>query len=268
MTASPDCLPLLLRRDEPRPFEILEGAAEAPGLVIADHASNFVPEALGRLGLANGELERHIAFDIGAAEAARALAGRLGWTAVLSHFSRLIVDPNRDQDDPTLIPVISDGAVVPGNRGLTARERHARIEAFYRPYHAAVDRRLDAIEATGSEPILVSVHSFTPMLNGIPRPWEVGILWGEDGRIALPLIAALEREGFAVGDNKPYSAKNMHGHTMEHHALARGIRHVLLELRQDQIAEPEAARALGIRIADLLREIVAEPAAIGSGASG
>ena len=233
----------LLAPDEPAPVEVLNVDGALPVLLICDHATNFIPRALRSLGLDQAQMARHIAWDIGIAEVTRDLSRRLDAPAVLSHFSRLIVDPNRDLDDPTLIPQLSDGVVVPGNQGLTKGEIQARINNFHRPYHQAIRRSLDALVARGPEPAMVSMHSFTPVMKGAERPWHVGILWDSDPRLPEPLMARLRAQGVPVGDNEPYTARDGHGYTLYEHAARRGLAHVLIEIRQDLIDTHHGAAA-------------------------
>ena len=174
-------------------FVSVDGDPRRGLILVCDHASNHLPAAYGDLGLDPSELERHIAYDIGAAAVTMALAEALGVPAVLSTFSRLLIDANRGEDDPTLIMRLSDGAVIPGNRHIDAAERAARIARFHQPYHAAIAEAIEAAFAVGTVPCLISMHSFTPVWRGRPRPWHVGILWDTDPRLAVPLIGRLDR---------------------------------------------------------------------------
>lgn len=221
--------------DESPPFEVYNEIGAAPVLLVCDHASHFIPPALDGLGLSEAELCRHIAWDIGIAEVTKGLARRLDAPAVLSHFSRLVVDPNRDTGDDTLVPAVSDGVTVPGNQALPAAARAARIAEFHAPYHAAVERALAAAVQRHKTPALVSMHSFTPVMDGIERPWQIGILWDHDGRLPLPLMETLRARGIAVGDNQPYSGRDVQGYTLRLHAESRGLLNVLIEVRQDLI---------------------------------
>ncbi|MTJ84229.1 MAG: N-formylglutamate amidohydrolase [Telmatospirillum sp.] len=233
----------------------------APALIICDHASNAVPGALDNLGLAEGDLNRHIGWDIGAAVAARRLADQIGATAVLSRISRLVIDCNRPLGHPTSICAESDGILVPGNRDLDERRRRQRAEEYFYPYHGAVCRELNRVEAAAADRVasLVAVHSFTPMMNGFQRPWHVGVLWNRDPRLARPLIDALRTgEGLCVGDNEPYSGRNAN-YTVGIHGAAYGRPHVSIEIRQDLIADEPAAVAWGDRLARILGPLLALP---------
>jgi predicted N-formylglutamate amidohydrolase len=241
------------------PVEIVPGAADAGILLLCDHASNALPPEYGSLGLPASELARHIGYDIGAAGVTRTLAERLGCPAVLSHFSRLLIDPNRGEDDPTLVMRLSDGAIVPGNRHVDAAEVERRIARFHRPYHRAIEHEIDAAVASGTFPALFSVHSFTPVWRGMPRPWHVGLLWDLDERFTRPLIEALEAPGdLIVGDNEPYDGA-LRNDCLYRHGTARGLPHVLIEIRQDLIADEAGQLAWAERLADILPTILARP---------
>jgi predicted N-formylglutamate amidohydrolase len=241
------------------PVETIPGAAETGVLLLCDHASNALPPEYGSLGLPASELARHIGYDIGAAGVTRALAERLGCPAVLSHFSRLLIDPNRGEDDPTLVMRLSDGAIVPGNRHVDAAEVDRRIARFHRPYHRAIEHEIDAALAGGTIPALFSVHSFTPVWRGMPRPWHVGLLWDLDERFTRPLIEALEAPGdLIVGDNEPYDGA-LRNDCLYRHGTARGLPHVLIEIRQDLIADDAGQLAWAERLADLLPAVLAPP---------
>ncbi|QPC42175.1 N-formylglutamate amidohydrolase [Kaustia mangrovi] len=241
------------------PFDTVEGDPSAGLVLICDHARNALPPEYGTLGLPPAELERHIGYDIGAEAVTRGLARRLGVPAVLSGFSRLLIDPNRGEDDPTLVMKLSDGAVVPGNAHADAAERERRLTRFYRPYHTAISQAVDRVEAAaGVPPAIVSIHSFTPAWKGVPRPWHVGVLWDRDDRLVISLLAALRAGGdLVVGDNEPYSGE-LEGDTLNRHGTARGLPHALIEIRQDLIADGEGVAAWIDRFAAILPGVVAQ----------
>lgn len=234
---------------------VLGGRGDAGLILVCDHAENTLPASYGTLGLPEGELQRHIAYDIGAKGVVERLAQMLDVPAVLSRFSRLLIDPNRGLDDPTLIMRFSDGAVIPGNRVLTAQERDTRLAEWYRPYHAAIDQVIEAAHAFHPHPVLLSVHSFTEVWRGSIRPWQVGILWDADDRVAGPLIDTFVAEGdLLVGDNEPYTGK-LQGDCMWTHGTQRGLPHALIELRQDLIRDATGQAAWAERIARVMRKI-------------
>lgn len=237
------------------PFTRIDGNPAAGFILLCDHATNRVPSEFGSLGLPASEFDRHIAYDPGAAAVTRALAERLASPAVMSDFSRLVIDPNRGPDDPTLVMRLSDGAVVPGNAKIGDVERRRRIACFHAPYHAAISAAIEEGIAAGTIPALVSIHSFTPVWRGHTRPWQVGVLWDRDPRLAEPLIAALAMdEALTVGDNEPYSGALEHD-TLYRHGTRRGLAHVLIELRQDLIADHAGVEAWALRLAQILLEI-------------
>lgn len=224
-----------------------------PFVVVCDHASNRVPEEVGggTLGLSTEDMSRHIAHDIGAAGVAEALGRLLDAPALLSRFSRLVIDPNRGEDDPTLVMRLYDRTIIPGNRHIDRDGIALRAAAYHRPYHTALAGLL--AERPGA--IAVSIHSFTPRLEGRhPRPWHVGVLHGPDMRLAGPMLEVLRAEpDLVVGDNEPY-AGFFEGDTMHRHAILPGRPYLLLELRQDLIAAPEGQERWAARLAPLIRE--------------
>lgn len=237
------------------PFATIDGDPACGLLLVCDHAANRVPASYGDLGLPPAEFQRHIAYDPSAAAVTQALAASLGAPAVLSTFSRLLIDANRGEDDPTLIMRLSDGAVVPGNAHVDAAERGRRIAAFHAPYHAAIAAAVDAALATGVVPAIFSVHSFTPVWRGARRRWHAGVLWDKDPRLAVPLIEALRGDrGLVVGDNEPYAGALLND-TMYRHATRRGLAHALIEIRQDLIAEPAGVAAWGERLTAILKAL-------------
>jgi predicted N-formylglutamate amidohydrolase len=241
------------------PVESIVGDPRRGILLLCDHASNALPPGYGSLGLPPGELARHIGWDIGAAAVTRGLAARLGVPALLTTFSRLLIDPNRGEDDPTLVMRLSDGAIVPGNARIGAAERALRLERFHRPYHDAIDAAVRAMLGDGVVPMLVSLHSFTPAWKGRPRPWHVGILWDKDPRLAAPMIAALAADRLlVVGDNEPYDGA-LPGDTLNRHGTRRGLAHALVEIRQDLIEAPAGAEAWAARLAPIIAAIRADP---------
>ncbi|CAH1663977.1 putative N-formylglutamate amidohydrolase [Hyphomicrobiales bacterium] len=245
------------------PIERIAGVVESGVLILCDHATNAIPPEYDNLGMPSQELARHIGYDIGAAMVARRLAARLDAPALLTDFSRLLIDPNRGLDDPTLVMRLSDGAIVPGNARIDADEIARRIARFYRPYDVAIAAAIDASLARGIAPVIVSIHSFTPVWRGRPRPWEVAVLWDADPRLPLPLIAALRAAGdLTVGDNEPYDGA-LAGDVIARHATARGLANALIEVRQDLIADEAGADLWGDRLADVIAPLVPALSAAG-----
>lgn len=226
----------------------------------ADHARRDLPVEYGSLGLARSEFERHIAYDIGVGELTRQLAAKLDAPAVMGGFSRLLIDPNRGEDDPTLIMQLSDGAVISGNYPMTPVEREKRLDQFYRPYHDAVASvSTQVASVSGKAPFVVSIHSFTPNWRGRDRPWHIGLLWDSDPRAITPFLSMLRDEpDLIVGDNEPYNGA-LKNDAMYRHATSRGYAHVLIEVRQDLIAEKAGATEWAERLAPMLHTINALP---------
>ena len=240
-------------------WTVLPGLADAGLIILCDHAGNALPPGYGTLGLAEAQLQRHIAYDIGAAAITRQLSARLGVPAVMTHYSRLLIDPNRGADDPTLIMRLSDGAVVPGNRHLTPEERQTRIDRYYRPYHDTVADVVRSCVATGVPPAILSIHSFTESWKATPRPWHASILWDRDPRLAQPMLDALYAEGdLIVGDNQPYHG-GLEGDTMWTHGTGNGLAHCIIEVRQDLIRDEAGQTAWAKRLARLLRSLLDRP---------
>lgn len=249
----------LIGSDDPPAFTHLNPGGRTRALLLADHANAAVPKSLSRLGLGEVPLQRHIAFDIGSRVMTERLSELLDAPALIHGYSRLLIDPNRELDDPTSICMISDGVVVPGNRHIDAAGAAARAMAFFHPYHDAIDSEVDRLTARDGPPAIISIHTFTPLLRGAARPWHAGILWGEDGRIPVPLIEALRRDpALVIGDNEPYSGRNRHGYTIETHAYPRGLPNVLIEIRQDLVASDDDAKRWADRLAGPLAAILAD----------
>jgi predicted N-formylglutamate amidohydrolase len=242
--------------DSSESYEAIEGDLASGLLILVDHASNQIPPEYQDLGLPRVELERHIAYDIGAGPLARNLAERFAAPALLSTFSRLLIDPNRGADDPTLVMRLSDGVVVPGNATIDAAEIARRLARFYAPYHAAAAVLIDAMLATGNPPAILAIHSFTPIWKGTRRPWHAGILWDKDPRFAIPLMQGLGAEkGLRIGDNEPYSGA-LKNDTMYRHSTARGLAHALLEVRNDLISDPAGVLEWADRLEPVLRTVL------------
>lgn len=236
-----------------QPF-LTEGTGRpARWLVTCDHATNTVPPFVngGTLGLAEADMQRHIAYDVGADGVARELARQLEAPYIGTNFSRLVIDPNRGEDDPTLLMKLYDGTIIPGNRHADEAERERRLNRCYRPYHTALAR----LAARRDDTVIVSVHSFTRQLHGRPpRPWHLGILYAADERLTRPLIGRLREEpGLCIGENEPYGG-HLPGDAIARHAIAHERPNVLLELRNDLIETEEQQREWARRLAPILQE--------------
>lgn len=235
-------------------YGVVEGDPKSGLLFVCDHARNTLPEAYGTLGLDEAEFERHIAYDIGVEALTRTMAQRLGAPMVYSCFSRLLIDPNRGVDDPTVVMRLSDGTVVPGNHPISASEIENRIEQFHQPYHTAIKQEIERSLGVETNPIIFSVHSFTPYWKGVARPWEVAMLWDTDPRMAQFMIDGLKRDrNLTVGDNEPYLGA-LKNDTIYTHATSRGLANGLIEVRQDLISDEAGVVEWADRLTPLLEE--------------
>jgi predicted N-formylglutamate amidohydrolase len=246
----------LLAEGDPAPFRVLNENAASPYLIICDHAGRQLPRALGSLGLAEHELTRHIAWDLGVAPLAERLGQELGAWVILQQYSRLVIDCNRPLDSSQSIVQRSDGTDIPGNLAISAEQAQVRASCIFEPYHGRIRRELAERSARGSEPIPVFLHSFTPELQGVKRPWHVGVLHHRDTRLAIPLLRGLRAEpDLVVGDNEPYRASETTDYGLVEHAERRGLPHVELEIRQDLLADTQGQRTWAKRLARLLRAL-------------
>ncbi|MBB4130721.1 putative N-formylglutamate amidohydrolase [Xanthomonas campestris] len=245
--------PHLLGADDPAPFTVFNPQAASPWLLIADHAGQRVPARLDNLGLPQHALDRHIGWDIGIAEVTRLLADALDAFAIAQTYSRLVIDCNRPHASATLMPEVSDGTSIPGNLQLSADARRQRIDEIFAPYHARIAAELDARAQRKQPTLLVSMHSFTPIMAGNARPWHAGVLYHRDTRLAHRLLHALREEpDLVVGDNQPYAVSDASDYAIPVHGEGRGLLHVELELRQDLIADAAGQLAWARRLARML----------------
>jgi len=245
----------VLSPDDPEPVIVHNSGARAPFLLVCDHAGRLIPRALAALGLDQAELDRHIAWDIGAASLALRLAGMTGAELYLQAYSRLVVDCNRSPENPGVAPEVSDGTAIPGNRALTKAALAARLDAIHTPYHAAIAAALDRRRAAAT--VLVSVHSFTPQMNGVSRPWRVGVLHSHDSPVSDRMLELLQTEsGLVIGDNEPYAMDGV-DYTVPRHAKARGLDYLELEVRQDLIADADGQKRMAGLLAPLIVRAVA-----------
>jgi predicted N-formylglutamate amidohydrolase len=246
-----------IAHDEPPPFTIVNVQGRSRAILACDHASACIPRRLGTLGLASADQMRHIAWDIGAAEVARRLTHQLDSTLILSGYSRLVIDCNRPLTVVDAFAETSEDTLIAGNIGISAAEKSERAEAFYWPYHDALNGLIESRAATGAVPVLVGVHSFTPVYRGVVRPWHVGVHYRLDARAARLALAALRNEpGLIVGENEPYEVTLEGDYTAPVHAERRGMPYVLFEIRQDLIASAAGAHDWADRLALVLRPLL------------
>ncbi|HEY3846074.1 MAG TPA: N-formylglutamate amidohydrolase [Acetobacteraceae bacterium] len=243
----------LLAADEPSPVRVLREFGASDFLLTADHAGRMIPRGLGCLGLPESELGRHIAWDIGIAGVTERLAAALDATAVLQTYSRLVIDCNRNPAVASAMPEVSETTPIPGNVGLSAADRAARVRSIFEPYHARIEALLDARAAAGRRTLLAAMHSFTPVFKGESRAMQVGILFNRDARLASVLLALLRAEGdVVVGENAPYAVSDTSDYGVPVHGEKRGLPHVEIEIRQDLIADETGEAAWAARFARLL----------------
>jgi predicted N-formylglutamate amidohydrolase len=235
--------------------EILNPLGRAKVVLICDHASNHVPEDYDSLGLNSHYLATHIAWDIGAGELTRQISKDLDAPAILARHSRLLIDTNRSLDDPTLMAESSEGKEIPGNLGISNEEKRKRVECFYNPFHAACEevlapRRVD-------QPLIVGLHTFTPIYEKIKRPWEISVMWNQDDRLSVALGKCFEAEGFHVGWNEPYSGKYLFC-TMDQHGARHNLPHATLEIRQDLVQDKKGQDLFGRLVSKAFQKVQAE----------
>ena len=243
----------LLAADEPAPVTVYNENGPSPFVLVADHAGNAMPRALRRLGVAEAECERHIAWDIGIAGLGGLLADALDATLIQQNYSRLVIDCNRPPGSPASIPEISELTPVPGNVALSEASKAARAREIFRPYHDRIEDELDRRRQAGRPAVLIALHSFTPTFKGVARPWHAAVLYHRDPRFPRRLLALLKEEkGLIVGDNEPYSVSDETDYTIPVHGERRGLPHALVEIRQDLIADESGQRRWARGLARLL----------------
>ncbi|HEY8945256.1 MAG TPA: N-formylglutamate amidohydrolase, partial [Polyangiaceae bacterium] len=245
----------LLSPHEPPPFRVAEGEPTSPFLLTCDHAGRLLPSALGDLGLSAAELERHIAWDIGAGRVTEHLAHALDAFMILQTYSRLAIDCNRPLEAQSSITTFSESTAVPGNQNLSAVEKDRRVQAIFHPYHRRIEQELERRRRAGVRTIYVAVHSFTPRFLDVERPWHVGVLYGRDPRFARVVLELLRKEPeLVVGDNEPYFVSDLTDYGIVQHAERRELLHVELEIRHDLIQEEAGQRHWSSLLARVLRE--------------
>ena len=241
------------------PYEVVPGECSKGLILLCDHARNTIPQPYGMLGLPAGELERHIAYDIGAEMVMRGLAKELGVPGILATYSRLLIDPNRGEDDPTLIRQLYDGTIIPGNYPISDAERTRRRDEYYRPYHEQIRAMIDDFLAQDIIPAVIAIHSMTDRWNGLARPWQLSVLWDSDPRLAGPLLKAFrELPGVTAGENEPYDGA-LAGDTMHRHCTSRGLSHALIEIRQDLVRGEKDAAGWVKTLAPIIEKVNALP---------
>ena len=229
----------LVDKGEPPVVRVVNPKGKGKYVIVCDHAGNRVPKALKNLGLSKEDLKKHIAWDPGTEDIGLLLSKRMDATAVIAGYSRLVVDLNRGDDHPEIMRLTSDHVRIPGNAGLTAARRRQRMETFFWPYHDEIAKALKRFTAKGIAPVLISIHSFTPKMDGFRRPWHIGVLWNRQEKLARALVKNLRRNNpnLVIGENEPYSLKatNFLKNTVSTHAESKGLPYVIVEFRQDLV---------------------------------
>jgi predicted N-formylglutamate amidohydrolase len=253
--ANADSAPIsksLVSPGDPEAVIFNNSGARSPFLLVGDHAGRAIPRRLGDLGLAHGDLTRHIAWDIGVAGLGLRLAAALDACFIRQAYSRLVIDCNRRPESQESIPLAADGSPVAGNAGLTAAQRTARVDEIFRPYHEAIAAELDLRRRAAAATVLIALHSFTPSLQGVPRPWRFGVLHRGDSAFSRRVLEALGRElGGEAGDNQPYAMDDT-DYTVPAHAAGRDIDYLELEVRQNLIGDELGQDRVCARLAPML----------------
>jgi len=233
-------------------------AGRSPFLLTSDHYGRLLPKKLGDLGLPDSERARHIAWDVGIAGVAEALADRLDAHLVAQRYSRLVIDCNRPPGAASSIPVLSEATAIPGNEGLSQDDAATRRREIFDPYHRRIDAIIDARAHDARPTVLLSLHSFTPVYAGVARPWHIGTLYHRDTQLPPLMLSALRAEGdLVVGDNEPYAVSDITDYTIPVHGEARGLINTGIEIRQDLIADQSGERQWAERLARILHGIEA-----------
>jgi predicted N-formylglutamate amidohydrolase len=251
-------LPALLHHSDAPAVAIERPSAASPIMLIADHAGGAVPRSLNGLGLSKADLARHIAIDIGVLGVSQQLSASLDATLIHQRYSRLVIDCNRHPQHESAFAAVSDGVRVPGNERISFEDAARRIVEIFMPYHAAITSQLDRRVEAGRPVALVAMHSFTPRHTVLTaaRPWPISVLFNRDRAIADRLVALLAAEGLHVGVNEPYTVDEVSDFAIPVHGEARGIPSVEIEIRQDQIATPEAQLRWAALLGPLLERAV------------
>ena len=256
-TPSNTALTPLLGPHEPPPHEVINADGQSRLLLVCEHASNRVPESLNQLGLSPSALERHIGWDVNAVEVAKTLSAHFDSRLVVANYSRLVTDLNRSVNDRNCFREKSESLRVPGNQNMTAEQKNQRIEALFKPFHQAVNHEINRFFVHQISPVLISIHSFTPVYKIHHRTEQIGILWDKSERLAVPLIQALKRnKHLVVGDNLPYSGKHPEDYTIDVHGESANLACLGIEIRQDLIANPEGIERFSGLLIDALSDVL------------
>ncbi len=229
--------------DEMPIYNVLNAEGKSPLMIACDHGGNALPSHLDGLVCSPEQMELHIAYDIGARQVAKILSKRFDAATLIANYSRLLVDLNRYPSDPNQMPTVSGGHRVPGNESIGQEEIDRRLEKYFHPYHDQHARMVDQLKSAFHKPIILSIHSFTPELKEIPRPWHFGVLWEEDEQLAIALLEGFRKQAvkeipqLSIGDNQPYSASTPRGYAINEHAAKKDVEMALIEIRQDLLLD-------------------------------
>jgi predicted N-formylglutamate amidohydrolase len=243
----------LLSLGDPSPFATHSSGDWSPFVIVCDHAGRCLPQRLGRLGLSDTDLDRHIAWDIGARAVASCLGDMLGAIVISQTYSRLVIDCNRPLGSPTSIVEVSEQTTIPGNVRITSADKDRRAQEVFEPYHRRIEQELDRRRTAREPTVLVAMHSFTPRYLSVERPWHIGLLY-RHVVFASALIDLLRAEDLIVGDNEPYRVSDDTDYTLPVHGERRHLPHVGIEIRQDLITEEVGQREWATRLAKLLSQ--------------
>ena len=243
--------------DEPLIYSLENEQVSAPVVISCDHASNRIPKAFQQLGLADEHLQQHIAYDIGALQVANALAKFFNFPLISSNYSRLLVDLNRHPHDPSAIPEVSDEIVIPGNSGLTEEQRQNRLSDYFYPYHNRHSELVDNASDDYKNPFVLAIHSFTPEMQSIARPWHYGVLWGHSQNLSSKFVKRLQQlPGRFIGENQPYHALEPRGYSQDVHGADRDVDVILLEIRQDLIHTPAGQESIAEELCQAIEPLI------------
>lgn len=253
----------VIQRGEPRAFRVVNAGGKGKCVIVCDHASRRIPKSLANLGLSPKNRTRHIAWDPGTADIGLHLSGALDATLVLAEYSRLVVDLNRGHDNRDCMRAESDGVEIPGNKGLSARAKKQRLDEIFWPYHGEVDRRIEKLLKKGIAPVFISVHSFTPVMDGFRRPWHIGVMWNKNPGLAKKLVRNLRLNNpkLVIGENEPYSLKEkgLGRDSIRRHAEKYKIPYFIVEFRQDLVGTKRGALKFAKIFHESLAPILADP---------
>jgi predicted N-formylglutamate amidohydrolase len=248
----------LLGKNDPFPYDLINLEGKAPILITCEHAGQSVPESLNKLGMEDEDFNQHYAYDPGVKEASYLLSEMLDAPAILGHYSRKVVDLGRRKNE-TAFPTIGEGKIIHGNQNLSEEDKEARFKAIYDPYHDKIQELLDHhFLAKGVIPMVISVHSFTPVFHGQHRPWEISCLWVQDERLPRLIMDGLKAKGYVVGDNEPYNMKIVRGTVIDRYADTRKLPNVMVEFRNDLVRKPEDVRKHVTALVETIKPAIGE----------